>query len=467
MKKIKNKYIQIILQLIFDTFAILAAFFIQYNLRFESGFVETNLKPDFITIIISSIIVLIYWHLVFLFGGLYKNWYEKSPFDLIFRIWKVTFVGTAIIVFFIFYDGDNSPRMFFLIYFIIMGLSISIGRFIERRIEIYLRVKGIIAVDAIVLGKVENACNFYEKTKKAKPWGINVIGIITSKNVDDDYKPENVKILGSKNNISEILDKYQPEELIITKDHQNTSELYKLVTIADDKGIRVKVEPDLYDIFTGQAKVQMLYGIPLIEIKSQILKRYQEILKRMFDILFSFLVLLIGLPLLILIAILIKIDSRGKILFTQYRVGRFGKEFKMYKFRSMRQGSEKDKKPTAVGDKRVTKFGRFIRKTHLDELPQFYNVLIGDMSVVGPRPEIKFNVDKFAESLPQYNRRHKVRPGITGWWQVNYGPHVLNLEEIENRLKDDFYYIENYSLTLDVEIVVRTVWCVVKGHGQA
>jgi exopolysaccharide biosynthesis polyprenyl glycosylphosphotransferase len=306
-----------------------------------------------------------------------------------------------------------------------------------------------------------------KKTINSKAWGYKVIGIVINDDDAPKQKPVNINILGYVSEIKQILEEYNPEELIITKDHQNTKELYDIVTLADDMGIRVKVEPDLYDIFTGQAKVQMLYGIPLIEIKSQIIKRYQEIFKRAFDIVFSLLVLIIGMPLWLLVALLIKIDSKGKILFTQYRVGRFGKEFKMYKFRSMKQGSEKEKKATAVGDPRVTKFGRFIRKTHLDEIPQFYNVLIGDMSVVGPRPEIKYNVDKFAEALPQYKRRHKVRPGITGWWQVNYGPHVLDLAEIENRLKDDFYYMENYSLTLDVEIVARTVWCVFKGHGQA
>lgn len=467
MKKIKNKYIQIILQLVFDTIAIISAFFIQYNLRFESGVVETSIKPDIFTTVITTTIVVLYWLLVFLFGGLYKNWYERSPFDMIFKIWKVTFVGCALIVFLIFYDGDKSPRMFFLIYFILMGVSVSIGRVIERIIEKRLRVTGIISYDTIILGNFENACNFFKKTKISKAWGYNILGIITNKSNKNPNTEIDVNILGSDENIIEILKEYEPEELIITHEHQNTKKLYDIVTMADDMGIRVKVEPDLYDIFTGQAKVQMLYGIPLIEIKSQIIKRYQEILKRVFDIIFSFTVLLIGLPLLILIAILIKIDSKGKIIFTQYRVGRNGKEFKMYKFRSMKEGSEKEKKPTAVGDKRVTLFGKFIRKTHFDELPQFFNVLIGDMSVVGPRPEIKFNVDKFSDELPQYNRRHKIRPGITGWWQVNYGPHVLNIEEIENRLKDDFYYMENYSLTLDVEIVVRTVWCVFKGHGQA
>ncbi|MFA5510946.1 MAG: sugar transferase, partial [Candidatus Kapaibacterium sp.] len=241
-----------------------------------------------------------------------------------------------------------------------------------------------------------------------------------------------------------------------------------IVSFASDNHIKVKVDPDLYDIFTGQAKTQMLYGIPLIEIRTQLMKPWQEVIKRIFDVIFSLTFIILGLPLWLLVALIVKLDSKGPVLYSQPRVGKNGKIFKIYKYRSMSyEPLPKDQKWTSKNDPRVTRFGKFIRKTHIDETPQFFNVLMGDMSVVGPRPEQPKFVDEFSKLLPYYNRRHKVRPGITGWWQVTSTGYELSLEEVTSRIKDDFYYIENMSLKLDFEIVIRTVWCVLKGHGQA
>jgi len=228
----------------------------------------------------------------------------------------------------------------------------------------------------------------------------------------------------------------------------------------------VKIEPDLYDIFTGQVRTLPIYGIPLIEISSQLLKPWEAAVKRLFDIVFSLLVIILGLPFWLLFALIIKLESKGPVFYTQKRTGKNGNEFRIYKFRSMFTNIPKEAGWTVVNDPRVTKFGKFIRKSHLDEIPQFWNVLIGDMSVVGPRPEQPKFVEEFSNEISYYKRRLKVRPGITGWWQIQYQPYELSLEEIKNRLKDDFYYIENMSLKLDIEIVVRTVYCVIKGHGQ-
>jgi exopolysaccharide biosynthesis polyprenyl glycosylphosphotransferase len=241
----------------------------------------------------------------------------------------------------------------------------------------------------------------------------------------------------------------------------------EITSIAEDNNIRIKIEPDLYDAFTGQTQTRNLWGIPLIEINTEIIKPYQRLLKRTFDIVFSLLVILIGFPIWFIVGVIVKTTSKGPIFYVQNRIGKDGKVFKIFKFRSM-TNEQKIKTPnwTSSNDPRVTPFGRFIRKSHLDEIPQFWNALIGDMSVVGPRPEQPHFVEEFTKAIPQYARRHKVRPGLTGWWQVKYTSYELSLEEIKNRLKDDFYYIENYSFKLDMEIVIRTVWLVVKGHGQ-
>ncbi len=468
-KKLKSKHWRTLMQLASDTLTFFLSFGFLFYIRFESGFVSTQIRPGYLEYFLGTVILTFFWIMVFFFYGLYKNWYERSPFDELGNIFKVTIVGSALIVFAINMDSSNSPRLLFVVYIVIMTLIVFIGRFAIRVIEKKMRESKSISISSIIVGSQKRAKEFYNKNLKSPAWGYNVIGFIFTDNIIEktDSSVENI-VSGNIEDLPTIIDKLKPEEIIITSAELKHAELIDIATKCAEKNVIVKIEPDLYDIFTGQAKTHILYGIPLIEIKTQLMKPWQDVLKRIFDIFFSLLVLLLGLPFWLLIALIVKFDSPGPIIHTQIRVGRHGKYFKMYKFRSMvKDASKTDRQWTIVNDPRVTKFGRLIRKTHLDEIPQFYNVLIGDMSVVGPRPEQPKYVDEFSQALPYYKRRLLVRPGITGWWQVQYQPHVLGLEEIENRLKDDFYYIENMSIQLDIEIVVRTVWCVLKGHGQA
>ncbi|MFP4368746.1 MAG: sugar transferase, partial [Candidatus Kapaibacterium sp.] len=466
-----NRYSQILFEFVADFFAILISYFVQYFIRFETGVIGPGFKPEFALVLMTAGAMLVYWHTLFFFSGMYKNWYEKSPFDEIFTTLKVTLFGTALLVFLILSDTANSPRNLFILHFIIMAVSVIIGRTIARRTQKALRAAKIITFPAIILGTPGKAAEFFRKTKMAKSWGYTSIGIIITHEPTAEelkfIKDNQIPILGYVDDFHEIIDKYNPAELIISTHKPKHSLLVNIVSVCGDKGISAKIEPDLYDIFTGQTRAQNIYGIPLIEISTQLLRPWQEVIKRIFDILFSAAVLLIGLPVWLLVALIIKLESRGPVFYTQPRVGKDGKIFKIYKFRSMVKDADRsNRKWTTVGDPRVTRFGRFIRKTHIDEVPQFWNVLIGDMSVVGPRPEQPQYVEEFSKEISYYKRRLKVRPGITGWWQVKYQAHELNTEEIRNRLKDDFYYIENMSIKLDVEIIVRTVWCVVSGHGQ-
>lgn len=473
-EKVKYRFSQIGLQIVSDIIAIVLSYFVQYYIRFLSGWVESTAKPDIKLFLMSTIVMLVYWFLLLFFSGMYKNWYVRSPFDEAFSLIRVTFVGTIIIVFSVYSDSAESPRMLFLVYFPLTTLFLIIGRTVNRRFQLRLRKNRIITIPAIIIGNWQRAELFYRKTEASPSWGYKSIGIVlTNKKELEDYqdnpeKYDNMPILGYVDNLKEILKKAKPEEVIISTDRPEHSLLLSIADLCADIGISVKIEPDLYDIFTGQSRAQNIYGIPLIEIRTQILRSSQEVSKRIFDVIFSALVLLIGLPIWVIIAILIKIDSKGPVFFIQERIGKGNKKFKMYKFRSMVQDANKQKASwTKVGDPRVTKVGRFIRKTHIDEIPQFYNVLIGDMSIVGPRPEQPHFVEEFSKDIPHYKRRHKVRPGITGWWQVKYEPpYSLDIKGIENRLKFDFYYIENISFKLDLEIIFRTVFLVFSGHGQ-
>jgi exopolysaccharide biosynthesis polyprenyl glycosylphosphotransferase len=270
------------------------------------------------------------------------------------------------------------------------------------------------------------------------------------------------------NDIHEIVKRDRPADLVVMMDALDHRWMIELVMECRELGIGVKIQPDLYELFTGQARLLAIHGMPLIDINPELMKTWERFIKRAIDIALSSCVLIIGFPFLLITALMVRIDSKGPVIFKQRRVGKNGKVFTMYKFRSMVIDAEAGgQKWAVVNDPRVTKIGRFLRKSHLDEMPQFWNVLKGEMSLVGPRPEMPFFVDKFKKELPYYTRRLVIRPGLTGWNQIHYRNYQESIEEITNRLKHDFYYIENMSLQLDIEIIMRTAIRVFKGHGQA
>lgn len=460
--------LQILSEIIADFFAITLSFILQYWIRFHSGLFQSQIIPDLQVTVFTYILFIFYWYALLIFMGMYKNWYELSPIEEISGVVKTVFWGTLIIILIVYSDTNNSPRMLFLSYLVVFTLTISVFRYSNRLLQKKMRVNGVIQIPILIIGDLKSCIEFAQLSFKSKGWGYKPVALLITEKNSEIKKEIDLPTYDDLSQFDSIAKQYKPEIVVLLGSlHKNYEELMELAYIASDNNIRVKIEPDLYDAFTGQAKTRNLWGIPLIEINTKILKPYQAFFKRLFDIVFSALVLLIGFPVWFTVGLIVKLTSKGPIFYVQNRIGRDGKVFKIYKFRSMYTEQQLAKPNwTSNNDPRVTPFGRFIRKTHLDEIPQFWNTLIGDMSVVGPRPEQPHFVEEFSKAIPQYNRRHKVRPGITGWWQVKYTSYELSIEEIKNRLKDDFYYIENYSLKLDLEIILRTIWLMIKGHGQ-
>lgn len=393
-KKIfKTRHSQVLIQLISDFIAIVLSYLIFFFIRFESGIYSAQIKPGFIEVFLGAVIFVIFWMVVFFFSALYKNWYERSPFEEMWSVLKVVLIGCAIIVFSVNYYGESSPRQLYFIYVVLLSVSILTGRFIARNIEKKLRKNRILTIPVLLVGTLKRCIEFNEKMNISPSWGFKSLGIILLENekngdIIHDYNKSDHKVIGYLDSLEFYIDAMHPEEVLICSDKTNHDILLSVVNICSEKKLRVRIEPDLYDIFTGLTKTQNIYGIPLIDISTQLLKPWQQILKRYFDIVISLIALIGGLPFWLLIALCVKLDSKGPFLYSQPRVGKNGKIFKIYKFRSMRHSPvPKEQNWTVQNDPRVTKFGRFIRKTHIDEIPQFFNVLKGDMSVVGPRPE--------------------------------------------------------------------------------
>ncbi len=472
--KFKNKFLPLYLELTADILAITFSFIIQYYIRYEStlfGTIRPDLTYNWDLILYGTLATLIYWISYFAINGMYRNWYERSPIDEIFTMLKLIGFGCLVMAIVVLSVIQTSPRMLIMVYFVVLSLNIVIFRTIARRIQLSLRKRKIINLNTLLIGRKDKVAGIARKMQLSPSWGYRPVGIIdSSQNTDEDNNNSSdsrLPVLGGLSDFNRIIDEYSPDAVVIGSKMSQKSIMFSIVNTCRDRNISVKIEPDLYHLFTGQSKTTNLYGIPLIDVNLNLMKPWQRFVKRIFDIVFSALVLIVGLPVWLILALAISLESKGGVFYTQPRIGRHGKEFKIYKFRSMVPAKpDAEQKWTVVGDKRVTKFGKFLRKSHLDEIPQFWNCLIGDMSIVGPRPEQPKFVKMFSEELDYYNRRHKVRPGITGWWQIKYESFELSLEEIKNRTKDDFYYIENMSLKLDFEIIIRTIWLVFKGHGQ-
>jgi len=431
----------------------------------------------------------LYWLIVFSFFGLYRERYASSRFDELVLLMKVVTVGVLVLIFAIYIDAlrpGSSRQAIFFYWICTLGL-VALGRIFIRSIQKSLILRGRGVHKALIVGWSDRVAELYDEVAKYPEAGLEVVGAIRLRRENqssinsesefydsiggDDSELMTAQVAGtdvsSIEALPRLIDELKVQDVLIALGSEDHRPLLEVLHLCDGKPVRLKLVPDFYSIIGGMSRTEHMYGLPLIEVLPLPMPAWEESTKRLGDVLISSLVLLLGLPLWIFVGLIIRLTSLGPVVYRQRRVGRHGHPFKMYKFRTMRVNAEEGTGPVwaVENDPRYTTFGRWLRKARLDEVPQFWNVFRGDMSLVGPRPERPFFVKQFAREIPLYNRRHRVKPGITGWAQVKWR-YDGSLEDVRQKVKYDLFYIENMSLRMDLKILFRTIRTTLTGKGQ-
>ena len=378
-------------------------------------------------------------------------------------IFKANTVGIGLVMISFFMlstsvDGVvDFSRTLILLFYVLNMILTFLYRMLVRKFLYFIRRKGNNLKHVILVGYSRAAEAYLDRIASNPQWGYVVHGIL------DDHVPRGtlyrgVKVLGSLGNLEYILPENKMDEIAITLSLEDYDSLEHIVDLCERAGVHTKFIPDYGSLFPSRPYTEDLMGLPVINIRYVPLSNtWNALMKRLVDIFGSIFCIVLFSPVMLFAAIGTRVTSKGPIIYKQTRIGLHSKPFTMYKFRTMRvQSAEEEKKGwTIPGDDRVTKFGSFLRRTSIDEMPQFFNVLAGKMSLVGPRPERPQFVDKFREEIPRYMVKHQVRPGITGWAQING---YRGDTSIRKRIEHDIYYIENWSLGFDFRILFLTVF---------
>ena len=444
------------LQIFLDLVLIIISYIIAYSIRFyllDSGTISLSLAISLQPIILCMPIFFIFYNIFDIYSTR-----RTKPFHIeVSAIIKTNILAGIILMVGLFtFKIIDFSRLTLVLFFIIntcLTISSRIG--IRLILKKYRRL-GYNLKHCLVVGATDSSSLFLDKVKKNTHWGYNIVGIIASQH--STFKEFNgYEIIGCVENLEELLTKGSIDIVIIGVSGSDLTELSYILQICEKSGVKTQIIPYYHKYIPAKPYMDDLDGLPVIDIRHVPLDNvFKNFIKRSFDIIFALAAIILTSPLLLFAALMTKLTSPGPIIYKQERVGLNRKNFNMYKFRSMRVQTKEEEKAkwTTPNDPRKTRWGSFMRKTSIDELPQFFNVLKGDMSVVGPRPERPFFVDQFKETIPRYMIKHQVRPGITGWAQING---YRGDTSIEGRIEHDLYYIENWTFSFDLKIILLTI----------
>ncbi len=463
MNKKTLDHLLIALTVLFDLCFVATAIVVAYWVRFESGWTPEALAlhkggtpplDDYFRLIPLMAII---WLMTLKALKLYRpdSNATVSAFWTLCKASGIALIATLAALFFI-YHHDAYSRWVMLLASGFSLVWLFLGRLVLHRFRQAIHAQGVGVSRVALIGYDARAEQFIDFLKARPNSGYELVGIVTE---DASAVPS----LGESQNILEIVQKHRLDTLFISSPTVRNETILEILHACEGVPVQINVFPELSEFIKGGTEtITFFQGIPVLRLRETPMQGVSGIVKRLIDIVFSLFALIVLSPLMLTIAVIIRLTSPGKAIFRQERVGRAGKPFNIYKFRSMRADAEEKVGHVwaEADDPRQTSLGKFLRRWSLDELPQFFNVLKGDMSLVGPRPEMSGLIDTFSESIPHYLARQRVKSGMTGWAQVNGLRGNTSLEE---RISYDRYYIENWSLALDIRIILKTLWAIKKG----
>ncbi len=446
------------LHILIDAIVIAASYWFAWFLKFETGLFESVRSLSFQYYMTALLFIVPMYLILYSAFSLYTPKRVQGRRLELANIVKANTIGLFILIVILYVAKIiDFSRSVLVIFFFVNIIAEEIVRIIIRLVLRDIRRKGLNQKHIVLVGYSRAAEEYIDRILANPEWGYTVRGILDD-SVEAGTEYRGIKVLGRIDNLMIILPQNRLDEIAITLGLNDYSRLEEIVALCEKSGVHTKFIPDYNNIIPTKPYTEDLLGLPVINIRYVPLSNtFQFALKRITDIFGSLAAIVLFSPVMLLCAVLVKITSPGPVLYKQVRVGLHNKNFEMYKFRSMEVQPEAEEKKawTVKNDPRVTGIGKFMRRTSLDELPQLFNILKGDMSMVGPRPERPFFVEKFREEIPRYMVKHQVRPGLTGWAQING---YRGDTSIRKRIEYDLYYIENWTLGLDIKILFLTIF---------